>query len=114
MEATFGAPPLPGLNTSPTRLLTTVTPSYQPTTPFGAMMLEKKSTLDQIAEIAQKVSNVATVLKSPSGSTLQLQPAPKPYMGGAFAGLLNTNSIFSNPLTIAGAALLVVYFVKKK
>ena len=91
-------------------LLTDVTPSYVPTTNFGAMAAERKTFLDKLAEIAQKAENVAAVIKAPSGTVVNYTP-PSSFGGGTLN--IGNNSIFGNPLFLAGAAVVAVLLLRK-
>lgn len=94
--------------------LQTVTPSFVPTTEFGQMAQERRGLLDSIADIAQKAADVATVIKSPAGYKIE-SLAPPPAAQTPFASITNfaLPNLIRNPVVIAGAALALVYFLKK-
>jgi hypothetical protein len=89
------------------------TPSFVPTTSFGIMTQEKRDTLSIIADIAQKAADVAQVIRAPSGSRLDsLTPPPSARTPFGISNLIG-NSLLTNPLFIAGAAVAIVLILKK-
>lgn len=89
------------------------TPSFVPSTPFGTMAQEKRDTLSIIADIAQKAADVAQVIRAPSGSRLDTLTPPPSALTPFGISNLNLNSIFRNPLFVAGAAVAIVLLLKK-
>jgi hypothetical protein len=89
----------------------TYTPSFVPSTPFGAMAAEKKSLLDSIANIAQKAADVATVIKAPAGTKIN-SFGQAVTTQNTFPNF-NLKSLFGNPLVVAGVAVAVVLLLKK-
>jgi len=100
------------LTSSQPLLLTEVTPSFVPLSPFGQLAQERKGFLDKLADIAEKAANVATVLEAPSGTRVTAMiPQPATLNGGVFN--FEKNSIWKNPLFIAGAAVLAVVLLRR-
>lgn len=87
--------------------------------PFGAMAQEKKDLLSQIADIAGKVSDTVQVIKGqPTRFTPQTQGvgygSSANQAPGSNQNTFGATPIWSNPLFIAGAALVAVVLIMKR
>lgn len=83
-----------------------VTPSFVPMTSFGQMAAQRRSWIDDVVDVAQKVENAANVLTGKATVAQQQTMFPFPNFG--------SNSIFGNPLFVAGVVGVAVYFLTKK
>jgi hypothetical protein len=109
---TFLSAGVPQMLAAPSsHLLTDVTPSYVPLSPFGQQAAEKKSLLDKLADIAEKATNVATALNAPKGAVVTAYaPTQSP---GAIMNF-DFNSFLTSPVFLIGAAAVAVLLLRKK